>query len=311
MSLALAFVGLLSLRSPVVHDVAAVNLARASRIGALASKDGGQCDAAADRIRELLADDASRVPLFAELALLFAGCSRFDGKRWLWQARWVLGRAREVATETKASHRDRAVIENVAGVIALADGDAVAARERFDQAAEIDPKYAPGQLNRGILAAHVRDYDVAIEALGAGLRDRRFAHDVDAKLALAHTLAKDGDEVRALKVLRGLVHRSTDAQIDLVLAIVLMDDADFTADFERGPYDEARAALRRYLASKPKSPTLVIAAERRLGDLDDWMTDTHERPRIDPIFEAKRRADEAEEKVRLRALEAKLLGEQR
>lgn len=321
MSLAIAIVGLLSFRPPSppidAHDVAAVNLARASRIEALRTRDVTQCDAAADRIRELLAADASRVPLFAELALLFAGCSAFDGERWLWQARWVLERARETAIETKAAHRDRAVLENVAGVIALAEGDQIAARERFDQSAEIDPTYGPGQLNRGILAAHVRDHDVAIEALGAGLRDRRFAHDVDAKLALGHTLAKDGNDVRGLKVLRSLVHRSTDPQIDLVLAMVLMDEVGPAAAtrtaFSREPYKEARVALRRYLAAKPENTALVIAAEQRLADLE-WVEPTEtqriEAREFEKLLRA-HRAAEAAEKQRLRQLEAELMGQQR
>lgn len=203
-------------------------------------------------------------------------------------------------------------------MVALADGDTLAARERFDEAAAIDPTYGPGQLNRGVMAVHARDHDTAIEALGAGLRDRRFAGDVDANLALAHALAKDGQHVRALEVLRSLVHRSEDPHIDLVLAIVLMDDSGPAAQgrtdrFVTATDDEMRVALQRYLATKPTNATLVIAAEQRLTVLEDREEPVSTHGSLEheaAALEAELRAREAKEKARLRRLEAELLGQQ-
>jgi tetratricopeptide (TPR) repeat protein len=298
-------------------DVSAVNLARASRIAALRSADVEARDAAADRIRELLADDASHVPLYVELALLFAGRAQMEGARWTMQARWVLARAREVANDIGANERERAMIENAAGVIELQAGDAMAARRRFDRAAEIDPAYAPGQLNRGILAAHWRQYDVAIEALGAGLRDPAYAKDVDSAVALGRALAKRRDPVRALKVLRGIARRSGDPHTDLVLGIVLMDDIGPLADegptFERAPYDEARVALTRYIATRPTNIALTRAAQLRLAELDAMFRVGDPPHAVEPEalrLERLHREQETAEKKRLRALEAEMQRQQ-
>ena len=115
-----------------------------------------------------------------------------------------------------------------------------------------------------------------------------------------------------------MLHRSDDPQIDLVLAITLMDDigpaAERRADrFVRAPYDEARGALRRYLATEPTNTTLRIAAEQRLVELDEWADPPMPRrptaAETAALLRAMRAHEEAE-KQRLRRLEAELREQQ-
>jgi tetratricopeptide (TPR) repeat protein len=220
----------------------------AARLAALL-RDAGDFDDAVEVLRDAVRVSGASVKIYVELGLIYVAQKRFE------LAQLVLAKAAEIDAKDPA-------IYNALAVLALRQGKAQEAFERFDQAVSLDPSYIDARFNKAAVLLDAGDYARAKTELTTIVEKRPDDYAAAVSLGVAQRGLKDFPEAKRTwdRVIREAPRRSTpraDAMFDVaILALDYMNDASV-----------GKTALERYLQEAPISHAKRQAAEEKRKEL--------------------------------------------
>jgi tetratricopeptide (TPR) repeat protein len=220
----------------------------AARLASLL-RDAGEFDDAVDVLRDTVRVSGANARIYTELGLIYIAQKRLD------LAQLVLAKATELDAKDPA-------IYNALAVLALRQGKAQEAFERFDQAVSLDPSYIDARFNKAAVLLDAGDYARARTELTTIVEKRPDDHAASVALGVAQRGLKDFPEARKTwdRVIKEAPRRSAsraDAMFDAaILALDYMNDAA-----------GGKAALERYLQEAPAGHAKRQAAEERRKEL--------------------------------------------
>jgi Tfp pilus assembly protein PilF len=187
--------------------------------------------------------------IYTELGLTYIAQKRLE------LAQLVLAKAAELDAKDPA-------VYNAFAVLALRQGRAQEAFERFDQAVSLDPTYLDARFNKAAVLLDAGDYARAKVELTKIVEKRPDDYAAHVALGVAHRGLKDFAEAKKTwdRVIREAPRRSTPRADALFNVAVLA--ADYQSDEAAG-----KAALDRYLQEAPVSHAKHQAAEEKRKEL--------------------------------------------
>ena len=220
----------------------------AARLASLL-RDAGEFDAAVDILRDTVRVSGANAKIYTELGLIYVAQKRLD------LAQLVLTKAAELDAKDPA-------IYNAFAVLALRQGKAQEAFERFDQAVSLDPSYIDARFNKAAVLLDAGDYARAKTELTTIVEKRPDDYAAFVALGVAQRGLKDFAAAKTTwdRVIKEAPRRSApraDAMFDVaILQLDYMNDAA-----------GGRTALERYLQEAPISHAKRQAAEEKRKEL--------------------------------------------
>jgi tetratricopeptide (TPR) repeat protein len=220
----------------------------AARLASLL-RDAGEFDDAVDVLRDTVRVSGANARIYTELGLIYIAQKRHE------LAQLVLTKAAELDAKDPA-------IYNAFAVLALRQGKAQEAFERFDQAVSLDPSYIDARFNKAAVLLDAGDYARAKVELTTIVEKRPDDYAAHVALGVAERGLKDFPEAKKTwdRVIKEAPRRSTpraDAMFNAaLLALDYMNDAV-----------GGKAALERYLQEAPVSHAKRQAAEEKRKEL--------------------------------------------
>jgi tetratricopeptide (TPR) repeat protein len=220
----------------------------AARLASLL-RDAGDFDDAVDVLRDTVRVSGTNAKIYTELGLIYIAQKRLE------LAHLVLAKAAELDATDPA-------IYNAFAVLALRQGKAQEAFDRFDQAVSLDPSYLDARFNKAAVLLDAGDYTRAKVELTTIVENRPDDHAAYVALGVAQRGLKEFPEAKKTwdRVIKEAPRRSTsraDAMFDVaILATDYMNDAA-----------GGKAALDRYLQEAPVSHAKRQAAEEKRKEL--------------------------------------------
>ena len=220
----------------------------AARLSSLL-RDTGDYDDAVDVLRETVRVAGVSAKIYTELGLIYIAQKRLE------LAQLVLAKALELDAKDPA-------IYNALATLALRQGKAQEAFERFDAAASLDASYLDARFNKASVLLDAGDYARAKAELAAVVDKRPDDFAAQVSLGVAHRGLKELAEAKKVwqRVIKEAPKRSTsraDAMFDLAIL-----ELDFMEDPTGG-----KADLERYLQEAPSSHVKRQAAEEKRKEL--------------------------------------------
>jgi tetratricopeptide (TPR) repeat protein len=220
----------------------------AARLASLL-RDAGEFDDAVDVLRDTVRVSGTNAKIYTELGLIYIAQKRLE------LAQLVLAKAAELDTKDPA-------IYNAFAVLALRQGKAQEAFERFDQAVSLDPNYIDARFNKAAVLLDAGDYARAKAELTKIVDKRPDDHAAQVALGVALRGLRDFPEAKQTwdRVITEAPRRSApraDAMYNVgILATDYMNDAA-----------AGKAALERYLQEAPMGHAKRQAAEEKRKEL--------------------------------------------
>ena len=220
----------------------------AARLSSLL-RDTGDYDDAVDVLRETVRVAGTSAKIYTELGLIYIAQKRLE------LAQLVLAKALELDAKDPA-------IYNALATLALRQGKAQEAFERFDAAASLDASYLDARFNKASVLLDAGDYARAKAELTAVVDKRPDDFQAQVSLGVAHRGLKELPEAKKVwqRVIKEAPKRSTsraDAMFDLAIL-----ELDFMEDPASG-----KADLERYLQEAPSGHAKRQAAEEKRKEL--------------------------------------------
>ena len=220
----------------------------AARLASLL-RDGGDYDDAVEVLRDTVRVAGASAKIYTELGLIYIAQKRLE------LAQLVLAKALELDAKDPA-------IFNALATLALRQGKAQEAFERFDQAASLDASYLDARFNKASVLLDAGDYARAKTELAAVVDKRPDDFAAQVSLGVAQRGLKDFAEARKVwqRVVKEAPRKSTsraDAMFDLAIL-----EIDFMEDLPSG-----KADLERYLQEAPGGHAKRQAAEEKKKEL--------------------------------------------
>jgi len=223
----------------------------AARLASLL-RDAGDYDDAVDVLRETVRVSGANAKIYTELGLIYVQQKRFE------LAQLLLAKAVELDTGEK---KDPAIY-NALAILALRQGKAQEAFERFDHAASLDASYIDARFNKASVLLDAGDYARAKVELAAIVERRPDDYAAQVALGVAHRGLREHKEAARTweRVIKEAPRRST-PRADAMFNVALLK-LDFLEDTAGG-----KADLDRYLQEAPTSHAKRQAAEEKRKDL--------------------------------------------
>jgi tetratricopeptide (TPR) repeat protein len=220
----------------------------AARLASLL-RDGGDFDDAVNVLRDTVRVSGTNAKIYTELGLIYIAQKRLD------LAQLVLAKALELDAKDPA-------IFNALAVLALRQGKAQEAFDRFDQAVSLDPSYIDARFNKAAVLLDAGDYARAKAELTTIVERRPDDHAAHVALGVALRGLKDFPDARKAwdRVIKEAPRRST-ARAD-----AMYNAAILASDYMNDPA-AAKAALERYLQEAPVGHAKRQAAEEKRKEL--------------------------------------------
>jgi tetratricopeptide (TPR) repeat protein len=220
----------------------------AARLASLL-RDAGDFDDAVDVLRDTVRVSGTNAKIYTELGLIYIAQKRLE------LAQLVLAKAAELDAKDPA-------IFNAFAVLALRQGKAQEAFDRFDQAVSLDPSYIDARFNKAAVLLDAGDYTRAKVELTTIVEKRPDDYAAYVALGVAQRGLKDFPEAKKTwdRVIKEAPKRSTpraDAMFDIAILAT-----DYTNDAAGG-----KAALDRYLQEAPIGHAKRQAAEEKRKEL--------------------------------------------
>ncbi len=220
----------------------------AARLASLL-RDSGDYDDAVDVLRDTVRVAGASAKIYTELGLIYIAQKRLE------LAQLVLAKAIELDAKDPA-------IYNALATLALRQGKAQEAFERFDQAASLDASYLDARFNKASVLLDAGDYARAKAELAAIVEKRPDDYSAQVSLGVAHRGLKEFPEAKKVweRVIKEAAKRST-ARADAMFDLAILE-IDFLNDPVSGKTD-----LERYLQESPASHPKHQAAEEKRKEL--------------------------------------------
>jgi len=220
----------------------------AARLASLL-RDGGDFDDAVDVLRNTVRVSGVNAKIYTELGLIYIAQKRLE------LAQLVLAKAAELDAKDPA-------VFNAFAVLALRQGKAQEAFDRFDQAVSLDPSYLDARFNKAAVLLDAGDYARAKAELARIVEKRPDDYAALVALGVAQRGLKDFPEARKTwdRVIKEAPRRSN-ARADAMYDVAILA-TDYMSDAVAG-----KAALERYLQEAPISHAKRQAAEEKRKDL--------------------------------------------
>ncbi|TMQ09976.1 MAG: tetratricopeptide repeat protein [Deltaproteobacteria bacterium] len=220
----------------------------AARLASLL-RDAGEFDDAVEVLRDTVRVSGANAKIYTELGLIYVAQKRLD------LAQLVLAKAVELDAKDPA-------IYNAFAVLALRQGKAQEAFERFDQAVSLDPSYIDARFNKAAVLLDAGDYARAKTELATIVEKRPDDYAAGVALGVAQRGLKDFPEAKKTwdRVIREAPRRSTPR------ADALFNAAILALDYMNDPAG-GKVALERYLQEAPVSHAKRQAAEEKRKEL--------------------------------------------
>jgi tetratricopeptide (TPR) repeat protein len=220
----------------------------AARLASLL-RDAGEFDDAVDVLRNTVRVSGTNAKIYTELGLIYIAQKRFE------LAQLVLVKAGELDAKDPA-------IYNAFAVLALRQGKAQEAFERFDQAVSLDPSYIDARFNKAAVLLDAGDYTRAKTELTTIVDKRPDDYAAVVALGVAYRGLKAFADARTAweRVIKEAPRRST-ARAD-----AMFDVAILATDYMNDPV-VGKAALERYLQEAPVGHAKRQAAEEKRKEL--------------------------------------------
>lgn len=220
----------------------------AARLASLL-RDAGDFDDAVEVLRDTVRVSGTNAKIYTELGLIYIAQKRLE------LAQLVLAKAAELDAKDPA-------IYNAFAVLALRQGKAQEAFDRFDQAVSLDPSYIDARFNKAAVLLDAGDYTRAKVELTTIVEKRPDDYAAYVSLGVAQRGLKDFPEAKKTwdRVIKEAPKRSTpraDAMFDVALLAT-----DYMNDAAGG-----KAALDRYLQEAPIGHAKRQAAEEKRKEL--------------------------------------------
>ena len=220
----------------------------AARLASLL-RDAGDFDDAVEILRDTVRVSGTNAKIYTELGLIYLAQKRLE------LAQLVLAKAAELDAKDPA-------IYNAFAVLALRQGKAQDAFDRFDQAVSLDPSYLDARFNKAAVLLDAGDYTRAKAELTTIVEKRPDDYAAYVSLGVAQRGLKDFPEAKKTwdRVIKEAPRRSTpraDAMFDVAILAT-----DYLNDAAGG-----KAALDRYLQEAPVSHAKRQAAEEKRKEL--------------------------------------------
>jgi tetratricopeptide (TPR) repeat protein len=220
----------------------------AARLASLL-RDQGQYDEAIEVLRNTLRVAGANARIYAELGQIYIGQKRLE------LAQLVLAKALELDSKDPGVH-------NALAILALRQGKAQEAFERFDRAVSLDANYVDARLNKAAVLLDAGDYARAKLELTGALEKR--PDDLAAQVSLGVALRGLKDYPQAKKVWERVIKES--GRRDTVHADALFNLALLKSDFLED-IPGAKADLDQYMQDAPTSHGKRQAAEEKRKEL--------------------------------------------
>jgi len=220
----------------------------AARLASLL-RDAGDFDDAVEVLRNTVRVSGINAKIYTELGHIYIAQKRFE------LAQLVLVKATELDAKDPA-------IYNAFAVLALRQGKAQEAFERFDQAVSLDPSYIDARFNKAAVLLDAGDYQRAKAELTTIVEKRPDDYAAQVSLGVAQRGQKDFAAAKATweRVIKEAPRRGTpraDAMFDVaILQLDYMNDAA-----------GGKVALERYLQEAPVGHAKRQAAEEKRKEL--------------------------------------------
>ncbi len=220
----------------------------AARLASLL-RDAGDFDDAVDVLRNTVRVSGTNAKIYTELGLIYIAQKRLE------LAQLVLVKAAELDAKDPA-------IYNAFAVLALRQGKAQEAFDRFDQAVSLDPSYIDARFNKAAVLLDAGDYARAKAELTTIVERRPDDHAAFVALGVAQRGLKDFPDAKKTweRVIKEAPRRST-ARAD-----AMFDVAILATDYMNDPA-AGKIALERYLQEAPVSHAKRQAAEEKRKEL--------------------------------------------
>ena len=224
---------------------------RSSAAARLASllRDAGDFDDAVEVIRDTVRQSGANAKIYTALGMIYIAQKRLD------LAALVLAKALELDAKDPS-------VENALAILALRQGKAQEAFERFDAAVGLDATFADARFNKASVLLDAGDYVRAKVELAAIVEKKPDDYAAQVALGVAQRGLKDYPTAKATwdRVIKEAPKKSgprADALFDVALL-----QLDFTNDAAGG-----KAALERYLQEAPSGHAKRQAAEDKRKEL--------------------------------------------
>lgn len=223
----------------------------AARLASLL-RDSGDFDDAVNVLRDTVRLSGASAKIYTELGLIYVQQKRFE------LAQLVLAKAVELDTGEKKDPG----IYNALALLALRQGKAQEAFDRFDYAASLDATYIDARFNKASVLLDAGDYARAKTELAAIVEKRGDDFAAQVALGVAQRGLKEHKEAKQTweRVIKEAPRRSS-ARADALFNVAMLK-VDFLEDVAGG-----KADLDRYLQESPTSHDKRQAAEEKRKEL--------------------------------------------
>ena len=212
-------------------------------------RDQGQYDEAIEVLRGTLRVAGANARIYAELGQIYIGQKRLE------LAQLVLAKALELDNKDPGVH-------NALAILALRQGKAQEAFERFDRAVSLDANYIDARLNKAAVLLDAGDYARAKVELAGALEKR--PDDLAAQVSLGVAMRGLKDYPGAKKTWERVIKES--GRRDVVHADALFNLALLKSDFLED-IPGAKADLDQYMQDAPSSHGKRQAVEEKRKEL--------------------------------------------
>lgn len=220
----------------------------AARLASLL-RDAGDFDDAVNVLRETVRLSGVNSKIYTELGLIYIQQKRLE------LAELVLAKAIEADGKDPAAY-------NALAILALKQGKAQEAFERFDHAASLDASYIDARFNKATVLLDAGDYARARTELEAVVAKRPEDYAAHVALGVAHRgLKEHKDAKRIWETVANNAPKKSAARADALFDLALLK-IDFLEDPTGG-----KADLERYLQDAPAAHGKRKAAEEKAKEL--------------------------------------------
>ncbi|HSS01323.1 MAG TPA: tetratricopeptide repeat protein [Kofleriaceae bacterium] len=220
----------------------------AARLASLL-RDAGDFDDAVEVLRNTVRVSGINAKIYTELGLIYIAQKRFE------LAQLVLIKATELDAKDPA-------IYNAFAVLALRQGKAQEAFDRFDQAVSLDPTFIDARFNKAAVLLDAGDFPRAKAELTTIVEKRPDDYAAHVSLGVAQRGLKDFPSAKATweRVIKEAPRRSN-ARADAMFDVAILQ-LDYMNDAVGG-----KVALERYLQEAPASHAKRQAADEKRKEL--------------------------------------------
>lgn len=212
-------------------------------------RDAGKFEEAIEGLRDVIRTSGASARIYTELGMIYVEQKRFE------LAALVLAKAVELDAKEPAAY-------NALALLALRQGKAQEAFDRFDYAASLDPKYTDARFNKATVLLDAGDFARAKVELDKILEKR--PDDFGAMVALGVAERGLKDFPAAKSTWENVVKRASarsDSRADAMFNLALLK-IDFLQDTVGG-----KADLERYFNEAPSGHSKRAAAEEKRKEL--------------------------------------------